>query len=71
MPIWVNILLRPAIALLLASIKADDKKKILRPICKDAVGGILLAYQDDPTFLTDAISPIPTDINTNNPLGQS
>ncbi len=48
-----DILIQMVIAALLKSIKNPEKKAKLRPICQQAVSGILLAYHDDPDFLSD------------------
>lgn len=48
-----EIFIRMGIASLLQAVKNKDKKATLREICRAAVKGILLAYQDDPTFLQD------------------
>lgn len=48
-----EILFKLSLASLLKSVKNEQRKKELRKLCKETVQGILLAYQDDPTFLDE------------------
>lgn len=48
-----DILFQFVLASLIRSIKNPEKKAKLKPIMRDAVKSILLAYQDDPNFLDE------------------
>jgi hypothetical protein len=47
-----DIFIRIGIAALLGTVKNAERKAELKGLCREIVQGILLAYADDPDFLT-------------------